>query len=294
MQITDWTIPGADALPIHANTHLPDAVPRAVAVIVHGWTGCKDRNIIPVLAQHAASIGCIAHRFSFGHCGIEKDADIITRHDEFSRDALAYQFEDLRRVIDAINNGSISGKGLPLVLIGHSRGGATVLGASARAHQQQWSIKPAATIAVAAPSAYTRLTDEVRRELAANGFVEKKVTRAEGGIVRMVPSWYAHYTDNPNRDLFAEDMHAARGPILLIHGDADDAVPTTHPHQIMELLRNNPNCEPELAMIRWGDHNLGAIGFGVDHKRSQKPAILEGLQAIESFLDRNLPPSTVS
>lgn len=284
MRATDWTIQGSDALPIHGNTHSPEGDPRAVAVIVHGWTGCKDRNIVPVLAQHAASIGCIAHRFSFGHCGIEKDADQITRHDEFSRDALAYQFEDLRRVIEAIDNETIPGKGLPLILIGHSRGGATVLSAAARAHREGWSIEPHATISIAAPSAYTRLSNEMREELNATGFVTRKLARSDTGVVRMGPSWYAHYTDNPDRDLFAEDLAAARGPILLIHGDADDAVPPSHAKRILEQLQTNANADPTFVTIRWGDHNLGAVGFGTDHKRSEKPAIFEAQRAIGSFL----------
>lgn len=288
MRLTDWTIPGAEALPIHGTTHHPDATPRAVAVVVHGWTGCKDRNIVPVLTQHAASIGLIAHRFSFGHCGIEKDADAITRHDEFFRDALAFQFDDLRRVIQAIHEGTIVGKGLPLVLIGHSRGGATVLGAAARAHSQRWEIRPHATISIAAPSAYTRLTDDARAELESHGYVEKKVARAEGGVVRMGPSWYEHYTRNPGRDVFAEDMRAAHGPVLLIHGDADDAVSPRHAERVLEMLEENPNAQPNFVPIRWGDHNLGAVGFGLDHKRANKPAILEAQRAIEDFLSEVL------
>lgn len=288
MRITDWTITGAESLPIHANTHHPDTPPRAVAVIVHGWTGSKDRNIIPVLAAHAASIGIIAHRFSFGHCGIEKNADIITRHDEFSRDALDYQFHDLRRVIKAIHDEEIPGKNLPLILIGHSRGGATVLGAAARTHNEHWEITPHTTVAIAAPAAYTRLSDKDRAELHANGFVEKTLTRAQGGTVRMGPSWYRHYTENPGRDLFAQDLHAARGHILLIHGQADDAVPPSHAQQILERLKDNPHAHPKLVTIKWGDHNLGAVGFGPDHKRANKPAILQAQAAITDFLNQTL------
>lgn len=285
MPAIEWTIAGADGLPIHGNTHSPTGDPRGVAVIVHGWTGCKDRNIVPVLAAHAASIGLVAHRFSFGHCGIERNADRITRHEEFSRDALAFQFEDLRRVIEAIRDGSIAGAGLPLVLIGHSRGGSTVLGAAARAHREGWAVKPAATISVAAPYAYTRLSDDMRAELDARGYVETKLARAEGGSVRMGRSWYAHHLDNPGRDLFEEDLAEARGPILLIHGESDDAVPPEHAGRILSMLDRSPHAHARLVTIRWGDHNLGAVGFGVDHKRSEKPAMLAAQRAIESFVD---------
>lgn len=289
MPVTDWTISGAQDLPIHGNTHRPsNPTPRAVAVIAHGWTGSKDRNIIPVLAAHAASLGLIAHRFSFGHCGIEKDADIITRHDEFARDSLAFQFADLRAVIEAIHTGVLPGKGLPLVLMGHSRGGATVLGASARARRERWPIRPAAVIAVAAPAAYTRLTQENSAELQTRGYVEKKLARAQGGAVRMGPSWYEHYTNNPGRDLFAEDLREAQGPILLIHGDADDAVPPEQAQRILKLLEQSPHARPRFVPIRWGDHNLGAVGFGVDHKRANKPAMTEARRVIEDFLNEVL------
>ncbi len=289
MTTVAWTIDGAEALPIHANTHIPDAPTRAVALIVHGWTGCKDRNIVPVLAAHAASIGLIAHRFTFGHAGIEKDADHITRHDEFARDSLAFQFEDLRRVIDAIDNRTIPGRALPLILIGHSRGGSTVLGAAARAHREHWPITPAAVIAVAAPNAYTRFTEDKRAELAAKGFVEHQLARSDRGSIRMSRTWYAHHLDNPGRDLFAEDLADARGNILLIHGDADDAVPPSSADHILQALRANPRAHAELVRIPGGDHNLGAVGFGAEHRRAAAPAILEAQAAIERFLNRILP-----
>jgi dienelactone hydrolase len=67
MTVSDtWDVSGAEDLPIHGNTHTPvGASPRAVAIVVHGWTGNKDRNINPAIARFLADeANIIAHRIT--------------------------------------------------------------------------------------------------------------------------------------------------------------------------------------------------------------------------------------
>ena len=80
MRREPWTLTGPEGLPIHGESDLPVRA-AAAALIVHGFTGSKDRNIIPALGRHLAEAGVAAHRFTMTHAGLEKDADQITRLD---------------------------------------------------------------------------------------------------------------------------------------------------------------------------------------------------------------------
>jgi len=42
-----WSIEGADGQPILGDTHLPEAPPRGVLVICHGFKGYKDYGFFP-------------------------------------------------------------------------------------------------------------------------------------------------------------------------------------------------------------------------------------------------------
>ena len=161
----EWTIDGSEGLPIHGESHLPpEGEPvRACAVLVHGWTGSKDRNFLPPLAEELARGGVVAHRFTLSHAGVEKDADRITRLEEFERDSNAFCVADVRAVVERIASGELAGAGAPMVLVGHSRGGATVyrcaaasLGAEVDGDvHSPWPIAPAGVISLSATATFT-------------------------------------------------------------------------------------------------------------------------------------------
>ena len=73
MQVTDWTICGAEGETIFGNTHLPPPgiAPVGHLIIAHGFRGYKDYGILPVIAHHASRAGLLAHRFNFSHSGID-------------------------------------------------------------------------------------------------------------------------------------------------------------------------------------------------------------------------------
>jgi len=291
--ITEWTIEGAERLPIHGNAHRPEGDPRGVALVVHGWTGHKDRNIVPAVTADLADAGYVAHRFTLSHAGVEKGADEITKLDEFERDSNAFCCADIRAVARAIADGAIPGKDLPLILVGHSRGGATIYRCAAEAEgfaiddaelAHGWAMKPVALVSIGATATFTRITNEMMQELDEKGYVEKECARAPGGKVRMGRSWYEHHLAHPTRNLFDEALAHVECPCLVAHGDADDSVPPTHADHIASVLHEQGKVRVERVLIEGADHNFNALGYGLDRENIQNPQARALYQAIRKFL----------
>jgi pimeloyl-ACP methyl ester carboxylesterase len=282
-----WSIPGAEGLPIHANTHEPEGRARAVAICIHGYTGHKDRGVTPAVAAFlGGEARVLTHRVTLSHAGVDKDGDDITRPDEFERDSNDFCVFDVRAVVRAIDAGVIPGKGLALILVGHSRGGATVYRCAAQAEAEPWPIRPAAVISLAATATFTRLTNDMRRQLDERGYVERECSRGPGGSVRLGRSWYQHHLDEPERDHFAEAIAGVRCPVLIAHATEDDSVPMSHAETIRAMFaEHNPGVTPRVALIPDGDHNFNVSGYRPGPGNADNPVARRLYEAVGGFLD---------
>ncbi len=283
-----WSVPGSDGLTVHGKTTRPKGSPRAVALVVHGYTGHIDRNVVPLAARQLASLGCLVHRFNLGHCGIEFGQDRITKLDEFERDGLAHSLFDIRAVAEAVRSGTLDGGDLPMILVGHSRAGASVLGAAVQSQRGVWTRPVDGVISLASIGQYARTNPELLAQVERDGYLLRPAARAEGGAVRIGRAWYEHELDSPHGDPFPKDMSELTDmPIALIHGEADISVPPSESERILGMLRDAGNERVTLRLIAEADHNFSAKGvLGEDLRwKTQigdrlRSAIADGLDLI--------------
>jgi predicted alpha/beta-hydrolase family hydrolase len=294
----DFATPGAQGKPLHGTTSAPDEPPHAAAVAIHGYTGHRDRNIMPVAAAILRREGIVTHRITLAHAGIREGEDRITLHDDFTRDTLDHATEDVCATLNLIEQGVVTGEELPLVLLGHSRGGSQAIRIAATAHREDWPIKPAAVIALAPPAAHTRFPEHEQRELAQKGFVERQCARAEGGSVRLGPSWFAHRFDDAGNlspvDVFANDCRDLRCPLLVVHAANDDAVGPEHAEKIRDIFAKHNPDRFHHATIDNADHNFSAKGTLAEGIETDPETIAALERQIADFLARHIPrPETI-
>jgi len=275
--VLNWSLTGADDQLILGNTHLPQSTPRAAAIIVHGFLGYKDYGFIPTLADTLAHQGFAAHRFNFSHSGMTNDTASFARPDLFARNTWNTQVEDIERVIHALDHKELIGPGMPVVLIGHSRGGvASLLCAGRRAVA---AMKPLdALVTIAAPDSTNRVTDEQRRTLDENGFLEVTSNRT-GQTLRIGRAFW----DEQEQDPAAHDLLALASkipsPALVIYGSADQTVKPACAERIASVL---PNAR--LLTIEGGDHVLNTPNpFPIGAEPSQQ--LRQALEETVNFLD---------
>lgn len=284
-----WTLSGSEGLPLFGKTTEPPASPRAVAIVVHGYTGHLDRNIVPVAAQRLAAAGCLVHRFNLGHCGILPGEDRITRLDLFETDSIAHSMTDIRAVVRGIDDGVLDGGDLPQVLLGHSRGGPAVLGAAVRSIRDEWPRTPKGVITLATIGRYARTSPELLERIEKDGFIEREAARADGGAVRIGRSWYEHELDAPGGDPFPSDLATLSDtPVEIIHGDADSSVPVSESQRVRDLLQAGGNRRVGFELVSGADHNFSAKGVLGEDLRWDRQIGERFEQTLTRSLDRIL------
>ncbi len=233
-----WTLTGAQGETILGETDHPDGPPRGVVIICHGFKGYKDYGMFPWLGHAFARAGWIAHRFNFSHSGMTNDIQTFARPDLFAEDGWDHQVEDLGAVLDAVRAGTIAGQGLPIVLFGHSRGGATVLLTLGR-DQGEHTAEVVGAITAAAPSSCDRLPADQREQLLRDGFIESPSSRT-GQVLRVNRGWLERQISDPAGHDLLTLIGSISTPLCVIHGGDDPTVPAADADEIANAA---PNAE---------------------------------------------------
>jgi len=110
---------GADAV-LRCSRFPAQSQPKSVIVIAHGYKGFKDWGMFP----HAAASLSREHEvvtFNFSHAGIGEDLQNFTELEKFARNTYHRELKDMEILLSYLSQHPKFG-GLPLFLLGHSRG----------------------------------------------------------------------------------------------------------------------------------------------------------------------------
>ena len=244
-------MPGSDGEAIFGSTHHPDGMPVATVLLAHGFKGYKDYGMFPALARILSQAGCIAHRFNFSHSGMTGRTETFERPDLFRKDTWNKQVEDLEALAGAIRADTLPGGGLPLVLLGHSRGGVTVLLAAGRHVGNDTFPDLAGVIALATPSDCNRMTPSQMAILRKEGTL-----RSPSARTKQVLYVDAAFLDDQEAHPAAHDLAALVAgidpgvPILLVHGTRDRTVSASE----AEAIAGFRDEGIEVVLVEGADH----------------------------------------
>jgi alpha-beta hydrolase superfamily lysophospholipase len=277
--VKDWTIPGAEGEAIRGNVHVP-ATPRGVVLVAHGFKGYKDYGMFPRIAESLAEADFVAHRFNFSHSGMTNNIETFERPDLFEHDTWNKQVHDLRAVIGAVADGTLDGKGLPYVVFGHSRGGATALLTVGRYAGDLSLPAPSGVATAAAPSRLNFLGADQAEELLSKGFLVSPSSRTKQDL-RIGRAFLQEQRDDPEGHDLPTVASRITCPILIVHGQADPSVPAI----CAQHLANAIGERAEVLMIPGADHVFKTPNpMPADSQPSRELATL--LDALRSFAER--------
>lgn len=281
---TDWTIPGAEGERILGAAHpCASGEPRACVLMAHGFKGYKDYGFIPILtATLAATTPVVAHRFNFSHSGMDEDVTTFGRPDLFEKDTWSKQVFDLGACIDAAAAGELpdTPAGLPIAVLGHSRGGVSCLLMAGERFTEDAENTPSCVVTMAAPSRANTLTEAERDAMLEQGYIETLSSRT-GQTLRIGKAWLQEQLDDPYTFDVLAACTAIQCPVLAIHGEAD---PTVLPGSASTIADTCPDGRAHLILD--ADHVFNTPNPADPHK-PHSPALTELIGVVSSFVTAN-------
>lgn len=264
---------------VHGVVHLPEREgPRPAVLICHGFKGFMEWGFFPPLADLLAERGFTAVRFNFPGTGMKPGDDLVTDPEAFRTAKLSREVDEVLALLDALTEGQLARGRVDadrLGLVGHSRGGATSILATARAGGR---VK--ALVSWAAVASYVELygaeTLKLWRERGSLPVANARTGQELEVSVEALEDLEA------GGDALVPEQAAARieVPWLIVHGADDEAVPVEHGRR--------------LAAAAGGPHELlevGATGhtFGAVHPfAGPTPELIQVLNATQTWLRRHL------
>ena len=277
---SEWDLPGAAGQTVLGVTDAPGAEPRASVLLLHGHKGYLGYGGYPVIADRLArALPVAVHRFNASHSGMTRDESTFERPDLFALDTWNKQVEDLRAVIRAARAGELpgAGAGLPVIAMGHSRGGVTCLLAAGRTGED----KPDAVVSMSAPSWGVSDVEGKRKEIAETGRLSTPSART-GQALHAAPVWLEEQLADPeNHDVLGLCRKIA-APTLVIHGEADETISARCAREIAEAVP-----DAELALIPGGDHVFNTPN-PADVEADPSEPLAAVITTIERFVSRLL------
>src|SRR5438045_383793 len=253
-----FEIPCKDGLSIRGEVY--PAEPSLGAVIVcHGFKGFAHWAFFPYLARKLAEDGLTAITFDFSGSGIGRDRESFTDAEAFATNTFSRELEDLELIEEyARRKKWINGK---FGLFGHSRGGGmAILFAAAE------GANVSALVTWAAISYPNRWSPEDVVTWRKRGYTE--ITNSRTGQVMRLETDLLDDVELHGRAKLNIEVAAGkiRVPWLIVHGTADETVPSTEAEHLHSLSKGVST----LRLIDGGNH-----GFDAKHPLTNVPPVLE-------------------
>ncbi len=229
-----WILPGSGALPLYGDTDLPTGTPRACVVFPHGYMGYKDYGFIPVLARRLANRGAAVHRFNFAFSGMTNNTESFERADLFAQQTWNAQVYDTLCVLDAVKGGQLVGQGLPMILLGHSRGGVAAILTAGR-HGDRAGLD--AVVTMAAPDTGCSMDAASQQAWLASGVLDVRSNRT-GQEMAILSRWLEEQIADPEGHHVLGQAGKIAVPLLAVHGQADETVAPKSAARIAEAAPN--------------------------------------------------------
>lgn len=244
-------------------------------VVLHGFKGFKDWGMFPPLADRLARAGFGVVSFNVSGSGADERGQFVFP-ERFGHNSFTTELADIAVVLAALDGGELGlVRPSSLGLVGHSRGGgmATLVTAANR--------RISGLVTWAAISHVRRWSAEQRAAWRTAGRID--VVNARTG--QSLPMYLETLDDIERNADGSLDIEAAAArievPWLIVHGDADEAVPVLEARRLAECAGRAP---VEQLVLPGAGHTFGAV----EPFRGMTPALEQVFDATVRFFGRVL------
>jgi alpha-beta hydrolase superfamily lysophospholipase len=266
-----FDIPCADGLFIRGEAYPADS-PLGSVIICHGFKGFAHWAFFPYLARSLAENGLTAVTFDFSGSGIGPDRETFTRPDAFAGNTFSSDLDDIMNVVDyARRRKFLNGK---FGLFGHSRGGGMAILYAATPDPDLKSLVTWSSI-----GRTNWWTPEEAVIWRRQGHAEVTNSRT-GQVMRLGTELLDDVELHGSTKLnIAAAAAKIKVPWLIVHGTADETVPSKEAERLHELSLGKST----LRLIEGANHT-----FSAKHPLTEISPVLEKVvQETVRFFVRN-------
>ncbi len=225
---------------------------KQIVIFCHGYKGYKDWGAWNLVAEKFAENNIFFVKMSFSHNGGTVDQPIdFPDLEAFGNNNFTIELDDIDTVINwVLKNPSIQKEIDPMriTLIGHSRGGGTVL------------IKASEDTRITKVITWAGISDFGSRftnEEQINAWKKNGVVYIENGRTKQqMPHYfqfYLNYKENESRLSIQNVVKKLKIPYLIIHGSEDETVPLKEAKDLLSWNSNN-----QLIVVENANHSFGS------------------------------------
>ncbi|KRO88119.1 MAG: DUF1749 domain-containing protein [Bacteroidetes bacterium] len=234
--------------------HLNNSIRKPLVVFSHGYKGFKDWGPWDLVGKEFAKHNFVFVKFNFSHNGGTLNNPIdFPDLKAFGNNNYTHELDDIDRVLNFFKTSNPYSKNIDLnaiILIGHSRGGGSIL------------IKASENLLVKGVITWAGVSDFKARFLKENtpGFKawkDKGVTYVKNQRTEQsMPHFFQFYEDfrkNEKRLNIRSAVEKLKIPYLIIHGDKDQSVLPFEAENLMSWNKLN-----KLLILEEGNHTFSA------------------------------------
>lgn len=209
-----------------------------LVIIINGHNGFYNYGMFPHIQEKLFKKGISTYSFNFSHGGVIGDSDYFEDLEKYEKNCMRFETEDLLCVLQNLNSNDFKNHS-KIVLLAHSLGGVPTIFGAKKAQDKQ--IKIDGIILVSTIKTLNIWGKKMMDEWTLNkvSYLKNNRTKQE------LPQGFEFLQEVLNSETtwnIETEIKLLNKPILIIHGEKDEAVPVEHSETLFVWAKEkNPN-----------------------------------------------------
>ncbi|MEO6221294.1 MAG: dienelactone hydrolase family protein [Ginsengibacter sp.] len=236
-----------------------------LVIIINGHNGFYNYGMFPYIQKSLAENGIATYSFNFSHGGVKGDEDYFVDLESYERNCMRLEIEDAMCVLHNLNSETFKNHS-EVFLMAHSLGGVPAIFTASKAPYENINI--AGLILISTVKQLNFWPEEMLKEWEQNKVYYKKNNRT----MQMLPQgeeFLNEVLESDSKWNVENEIKKLKQPILILHGENDEAIPVEHSQSKYEWVKSN-NENTSLKIIPRATHT-----FNTKHPFTEPSSQLE-------------------
>ncbi len=251
---------------------------KPLVIIINGHNGFYNYGMFPYIQQSLAAHEISSYSFNFSHGGIKGDSDFFENLQRYQKNCMRLEVEDVMCILHNLTSEKFEEPG-SVFLLAHSLGGVPEIYSAVKSLDENITIN--GIILISTVKQLNFWPNEMMEEWKQNKVFYKKNNRTK----QLLPQGEEFLSEVLKSDTewnVEKEIKKLKIPILIVHGDNDEAIPLEHARKLFEWIKNN-NRNSSLEIIPGATHT-----FNTKHPfEGPSPQLEKMLQMVVPFIQNN-------